>query len=125
MNGTSPTTWPALKALASDTGGLSVCELTLGPLGVRGRCCIPYQVPDADHLTERLAAVLAVIYLLFNEGYLTSTGDVAAPGPGPRMPSGSRQLWMRSGDRGRVQRPVHIASASQGQQTSTPKTRSF
>jgi predicted RNA polymerase sigma factor len=38
---------------------------------------IPYQVPDADHLTERLDAVLAVIYLLFNEGYLTSTGDSA------------------------------------------------
>jgi hypothetical protein len=32
----------------------------------------------------------------------------------------SRQLWMRSGDRGRVQRPVRIASASPGQQTSTP-----
>jgi RNA polymerase sigma factor (sigma-70 family) len=38
---------------------------------------IPYQVPDADHLAERLDAVLAVIYLLFNEGYLTSTGDSA------------------------------------------------
>jgi RNA polymerase sigma factor (sigma-70 family) len=38
---------------------------------------IRYQVPDADHLAERLDAVLAVIYLLFNEGYLTSTGDSA------------------------------------------------
>jgi len=36
---------------------------------------IPYRVPDADHLAERLAAVLAVIYLMFNEGYLTSSGD--------------------------------------------------
>jgi RNA polymerase sigma factor (sigma-70 family) len=36
---------------------------------------IPYRVPDADHLAERLAAVLAVIYLTFNEGYLTSGGD--------------------------------------------------
>jgi hypothetical protein len=36
---------------------------------------IPYRVPDADHLAERLAAVLSVIYLLFNEGYLTSSGD--------------------------------------------------
>ena len=36
---------------------------------------IPYRVPDADHLAERLAAVLSVIYLTFNEGYLTSSGD--------------------------------------------------
>jgi hypothetical protein len=37
----------------------------------------PYRVPDVDHLAERLDAVLAVVYLLFNEGYLTSTGDSA------------------------------------------------
>jgi RNA polymerase sigma factor (sigma-70 family) len=37
---------------------------------------IPYRVPDADHLAERLGAVLAVIYLMFNEGYLTSGGDL-------------------------------------------------
>jgi RNA polymerase sigma-70 factor (ECF subfamily) len=36
---------------------------------------IPYRVPDADELAERLAAVLATVYLLFNEGYLTSSGD--------------------------------------------------
>jgi len=36
---------------------------------------IPYRVPDADHLAERLAAVLSVIYLTFNEGYLTSGGS--------------------------------------------------
>lgn len=36
---------------------------------------IPYRVPDADHLAERLAAVLSVIYLTFNEGYLTSRGE--------------------------------------------------
>jgi RNA polymerase sigma factor (sigma-70 family) len=36
---------------------------------------IPYRVPDAEHLAERLAAVLSVIYLTFNEGYLTSAGD--------------------------------------------------
>jgi RNA polymerase sigma factor (sigma-70 family) len=39
---------------------------------------IPYRVPDADELGERLAAVLAVIYLMFNEGYLTSAGDTPA-----------------------------------------------
>ncbi|WP_308164284.1 RNA polymerase sigma factor [Nonomuraea sediminis] len=38
---------------------------------------IPYRIPAIDDLPERLAAVLAVIYLLFNEGYLSSTPDRA------------------------------------------------
>jgi RNA polymerase sigma-70 factor (ECF subfamily) len=38
---------------------------------------IPYRTPDADELGLRLAEVLAVIYLLFNEGYLTSGGQQA------------------------------------------------
>jgi RNA polymerase sigma-70 factor (ECF subfamily) len=33
---------------------------------------IPYRIPDADELGDRLAGVLAVIYLLFNEGYLST-----------------------------------------------------
>lgn len=33
---------------------------------------IPYRIPAADELGARLAEVLAVIYLLFNEGYLSS-----------------------------------------------------
>ena len=36
---------------------------------------IPYQVPEADELAERLASVLRVIYLVFNEGYLPSSGQ--------------------------------------------------
>jgi RNA polymerase sigma factor (sigma-70 family) len=36
---------------------------------------IPYEVPTADDLHERLAGVLTVIYLIFNEGYLASAGD--------------------------------------------------
>jgi RNA polymerase sigma-70 factor (ECF subfamily) len=36
---------------------------------------IPYRVPDAEDLTQRLSAVLAVVYLVFNEGYLASSGD--------------------------------------------------
>jgi RNA polymerase sigma-70 factor (ECF subfamily) len=35
---------------------------------------IPYRVPPAHQLPERTAAVLAVLYLLFNEGYAASTG---------------------------------------------------
>jgi RNA polymerase sigma-70 factor (ECF subfamily) len=36
---------------------------------------IPYRVPPAHLLPERTAAVLAVLYLLFNEGYVASSGD--------------------------------------------------
>ncbi len=35
---------------------------------------IPYRVPDRDDVTDRLGAVLAVIYLVFNEGYLAGSG---------------------------------------------------
>jgi len=36
---------------------------------------IPYRVPEAAELPARLRAVLAVVYLIFNEGYSTSSGD--------------------------------------------------
>lgn len=36
---------------------------------------IPYRVPEADELAARLRSVLAVVYLIFNEGYTTSAGD--------------------------------------------------
>jgi RNA polymerase sigma-70 factor, ECF subfamily len=36
---------------------------------------IPYEVPDPDHLAERLEGVLRVVYLVFNEGYAPTAGS--------------------------------------------------
>jgi len=36
---------------------------------------IPYRVPPAELLPQRLDALLTVIYLLFNEGYVATSGD--------------------------------------------------
>jgi RNA polymerase sigma-70 factor, ECF subfamily len=36
---------------------------------------VPFEVPGRDELTERLASVLEVIYLIFNEGYAATAGD--------------------------------------------------
>jgi RNA polymerase sigma-70 factor (ECF subfamily) len=36
---------------------------------------IPYEVPSPELLAERLRSVMAVIYLVFNEGYTASSGD--------------------------------------------------
>jgi len=36
---------------------------------------IPYEIPSSDSVNQRLAAVQAVIYLIFNEGYSATTGE--------------------------------------------------
>jgi len=38
---------------------------------------IPYRVPDADDLAARVSGVLAVLFLVFNEGYLATGSDTA------------------------------------------------
>lgn len=39
---------------------------------------IPYRIPADEELEERLSEVLAVLYLMFNEGYLASSGATPA-----------------------------------------------
>lgn len=46
---------------------------------------IPYRVPPAELLPQRLAAVLAVLYLIFNEGYDEQDGRRALTAEGIRL----------------------------------------
>lgn len=57
-----------------------VAPATMAQRIVRGKAKIrdagiPYVIPSADDLPERLESVLTVIYLVFNEGYSASSGD--------------------------------------------------
>lgn len=36
---------------------------------------VPFEVPSGDDLAKRLASVLQVVYLIFNEGYAATSGD--------------------------------------------------
>jgi RNA polymerase sigma factor (sigma-70 family) len=70
-------------------GGLSTTEIaraflvpepTIAQRLVRAKRTIrdralPYEVPEGTELAERLPAVLAVVYLIFNEGYAAHSGD--------------------------------------------------
>ena len=83
-------TMPARVALTLRAlGGLSTAEVarafvvgepTMGKRIVRAKrkiadAHIPYRVPSDEELPDRLAGVLRVVYLIFNEGYSASEGD--------------------------------------------------
>jgi len=60
-----------------------VAEATMAQRIVRAKrkivaANIPYRVPEGDELPDRLDAVLAVLYLMFNEGYLSRGSEVAS-----------------------------------------------
>jgi len=52
---------------------------------------IPYRVPEGAELPARLEAVLAVLYLMFNEGYLSR-----GPAAGMRRDLAEDALWLTS-----------------------------
>lgn len=70
---------------AEIAGAFLVPEPTMAQRIVRAKqrirnAGIPYRVPDAAALPERLDGVLAVLYLIFNAGYSASGGDAERRG---------------------------------------------
>jgi RNA polymerase sigma factor (sigma-70 family) len=88
-----------LRAVAGFTTGeiaaaFLVSEPTMAQRIVRAKrkivvANIPYRVPEAAELPARLDAVLAVLYLMFNEGYLSH-----GAAPGMRRDLADDALWL-------------------------------
>jgi RNA polymerase sigma-70 factor (ECF subfamily) len=61
-------------------GAYLVSESTVAQRIVRAKrtlsaARVPFEAPERDELADRLASVLEVIYLIFNEGYAATAGD--------------------------------------------------
>ncbi len=96
-----------------------VAETTMAQRLVRAKrkiaqAGIPYEVPEAERMPERLPGVLATLYLIFNEGYLASESDSLVRtelsaeairlGPGARLDAPARArgragCWADAADR--------------------------
>src|SRR5262249_31728959 len=66
------TTEEIARALLTSPAGVAQ-RVVRGKAKIRD-AAIPYHVPSAADLPERLASVLQVTYLVFNEGYAASSG---------------------------------------------------
>ena len=74
-----------------------VSEATMSQRLLRAKAKIAHagialRVPPADQLDDRIDGVLAVVYLLFNEGYSATEGEPLATG-WRRRPSRSVNSW--------------------------------
>ena len=74
--------WSPRRPWRSASSGRSGRSATAG---------IPYRVPEPAELPARLDGVLRVLYLIFNEGYLASSGETADGATSPATPPGSRR----------------------------------
>ncbi len=67
---------------------------------------IPYRVPHGSDLPERLDAVLAVLYLIFDEGYVATSGAKLARADLSAEASRLARLLVELGDAGGFLHPV-------------------
>src|SRR6266478_5426736 len=72
---------------------------------------IPFEIPPEDVLPERLEAVMAVVYLVFNEGYAASGGDALARRALPRGDPPRPHRLRVSACRARAARPACVDAA--------------
>jgi RNA polymerase sigma factor (sigma-70 family) len=62
---------------------------------------VPFEVPHGAELAQRLASVLEVVYLIFNEGYAATAGDDWVRPACARRRCGSAASWPRARRRSR------------------------